>query len=198
MIQTKVKISFGDIYDEIGHVPVIPISIPAMDEIQALAWAAHEKGTALADEAWGWPVRYEPQVQEPVPHSKLPFRPAVFSIGVYPIWFVAFTWEYGQEQAPTLLVEDENLVTVPPTMAYAWRDAPGYAIHSQLCDLVGPPCARLDVRLRRERRVPSGCERSPTRHLPQLASLMIIKSARRDVKCQAHCPMRCGLASFIL
>ena len=130
MIQTKVKISLGDIYDEIDHVPVIPISIPAMDEIQALAWAAHEKGTALTDEVWGWPVRYEPQVPEPVPHSKLPFRPAVFSIGVYPIWFVAFTWEYGHDQAPTLLVEDENLVTAPPTPAYAQSDAPGYAIRS--------------------------------------------------------------------
>ncbi len=130
MIQTKVKISLGDIYDEIGHVPVIPISIPAMDEIQALVWAVHEKGTAFADEVWGWPVRYEPQVQEPVPHSNLSFRPAVFSIGVYPIWFVSFTWEYGQDQAPTLLVEDENLVTTPPTMAYARSDAQGYAIRS--------------------------------------------------------------------
>lgn len=128
MIQAKVKISFGDIYDEIGHIPVIPISILAMDEIQALAWAAHEKGAIYTDEVSGWPVRYEPEVQEAIPYSNLQFRPAVFSIGVYPIWFVSFTWEYGQDQEPTVLVEDENLVTTPPTMAYALNDVREYAL----------------------------------------------------------------------
>jgi hypothetical protein len=128
MSQTKVKIHLGDIYDEIGHVPVIPIHIPDMDEIQALAWAAHEKGAVYSDEVWGWPVRYESQVQEPIPHSTLDFRPAVFSIGVYPIWFVSFTWEYGQDQEPTVLVEDENLVTTRPMKSYALNDAEEYTM----------------------------------------------------------------------
>ena len=110
MIQTKVKIHLGDIYDEIGHIPAIPISIPDMDEIKALAWAVHTRGTVYVDEVWGWPVRYEPEVQEPIPHSNLSFKPALFCIGVYPIWFVSFTWEHGQEQAPTVLVDDENLI----------------------------------------------------------------------------------------
>jgi len=114
MIQTKVKISLGAIYDEIGHVPLIPISIPDPQAIEALAWAAHEKGAAYADEAWGWPVTYTPEVQEPIPHSNLPFRPAVFTIGAYPLWFVSYTWEYGKEQAPVMLVEDENLVGEQP------------------------------------------------------------------------------------
>ena len=111
MIQTKVKISLGDIYDEIGHMPVIPITIPDQQAIQELASAVHERGAAYADEVWGWPVTYAPEVPEPVPHSKMTFRPAVFTIGVYPIWFVSFTWEHGKGQAPIVLIEDENLVT---------------------------------------------------------------------------------------
>ncbi len=117
MIQTKVKISLGDIYDEIGHLPVIPISIPDLQTIQALAWAAHEQSEAYTDEVWGWPVSYTPEVQEPIPHSNLQFRPAVFTIGVYPFWFVSFTWEYGKNQAPVILIEDENLVPNRPVMA---------------------------------------------------------------------------------
>ena len=128
MIQTKVKISFGDIYDEIGHVPVIPIRIPDMDEIQALAWAAHKKGVIYNDDVWGWPVRYEPEVREPIPHSNLDFRPAVFSIGVYPIWFVSFTWEYGQDQEPTTFIEDENLVATHPTKSTLLNGAEEYAM----------------------------------------------------------------------
>lgn len=128
MIQTKVKISLGDIYDEIGHIPVIPISIPGLDEIQGLAWEAHEKGVAYTDEVWGWPVRYEPEVPEPISFSNLQFRPAVFSIGVYPIWFTSFTWEYGQDREPTILVEDENLVITLPTKVYALNDVEEYAV----------------------------------------------------------------------
>ena len=116
MIDTKVKIHLGDIYDEIGHVPVIPIRIPEMQTVQELALAAHKRGEAYADEMWGWPVRYEPETPEPVPHSNLTFKPAVFSIGVYPIWFISFTWEYGHDQPPTILVEDENLVMAVPEM----------------------------------------------------------------------------------
>jgi hypothetical protein len=128
MIQTKVKISLGDIYDEIGHEPVIPISIPAIQDIQALAQAVHEKGAAYHDEAWGWPVRYEPEVQEPIPHSKLHFRPAVFAIGVYPIWFISFTWEHGRDLAPTVLVEDENLVDIDPSRPTAHNDINANAV----------------------------------------------------------------------
>jgi hypothetical protein len=79
----------------------------------------HEKGKADVDEVWGWPVRYEPEVQQPIPHSNLQFRPAVFAIGVYPIWFVSFTWEYGKDQEPAVLVEDEKLVTDRPLLTYA-------------------------------------------------------------------------------
>ena len=112
MIQTKVKISLGDIYDEIGYVPVIPITIPDQQAIQELASAVHGRGAAYADDVWGWPVAYTPEVPEPVPHSKMTFRPAVFTIGVYPIWFVSLTWEQGKDQAPVVLIEDENLVSI--------------------------------------------------------------------------------------
>lgn len=129
MIHTKVKISLGELYDEIGHVPVIPISIPDLEEITALAWAVHEKGKAYIDEAWGWPVKYEPEVEEPIPYSNLSFRPAVFSIGIYPVWFVSFTWENGKQQAPSVLIEDENLVTTNSPTAYKANEAKASLLH---------------------------------------------------------------------
>lgn len=116
MIQTKVKINLGDIYEEVGHIPIIPISIPTMDEIEILAQTTHEKALNYSGEAWGWPVSYKAEVSEPIPHSNMQFQPAVFTIGVYPIWFVSFTWEYGKEQAPLVLVEDENLISANPIM----------------------------------------------------------------------------------
>lgn len=128
MIQTKVKLNLGDVYEEIGHTPVVPINIPTMDEIDRLAQSALAKDAPYTGEAWGWPVSYETEVPEPVPHSKQPFRPAVFTIGVYPIWFISFTWEHGKTQAPTVLVEDENLVAPYPVKSYALAEANGHAI----------------------------------------------------------------------
>ncbi len=115
MIHTKVRISLGGIYDEIGHVPIIPISIPDRQDINKLVWAAHAKAEAYEDEIWGWPVSYTPESQEPIPYSNMQFTPAVFTIGVHPIWFVSFTWEHGKDQTPTMLLENENLVTTRST-----------------------------------------------------------------------------------
>lgn len=127
MIETKVKINLGDIYEEVGHIPVIPISIPTMDEIENLAQTAHARALTYTGEVWGWPVSYEAEVPEPIPHSNMQFRPAVFTIGVYPIWFVSYTWEDGKAQAPTVLVEDENLVNMNPVMEHAVHKVNGHA-----------------------------------------------------------------------
>ena len=126
MIQTKVKINLGDIYEEVGHTPVIPISIPTMDEIENLAQIAHVNALNYTGEVWGWPVCYEAEVPEPIPHSNMQFRPAVFTIGVYPIWFVSYTWEHGKTQAPTVLVEDENLVNMNPVIQHAAHKTNGH------------------------------------------------------------------------
>ncbi len=115
MIRTKVKIHLGDVYDEIGHVPVIPISIPEMQDIKKLASTIHAQGKVYTGEGWGWTVNYMPEVQEPIKYSKMTFRPAVFTIGVHPIWFVSFTWERGKAQEPAILVENENLVSACQT-----------------------------------------------------------------------------------
>jgi hypothetical protein len=117
MIQTKVKINLGNTYDEVGHVPLIPVAIPNLKDIKALAWEAHARNEAYEDEAWGWPVSYTPEIQEAIPHSRMQFQPAVFTIGIYPIWFVSFTWEYGKDQQPSVLIEDENLESPEPSMA---------------------------------------------------------------------------------
>jgi hypothetical protein len=114
MIQTKVKINIGSIYDEVGHVPLVPVAVPNQRDIETLAWKLHTRGEAYEGEEWGWPVSYTPEVQEAVPGSKMPFQPAVFTVGVYPIWFVSFTWEYGKAREPSMLIEDDNLVRAEP------------------------------------------------------------------------------------
>ncbi len=109
MIQTKVRIHLGDVYDEIGHMPEIPVSIPEMDELLRAAWVMHTRGARFDGELWGWSTSYEPEVQESVPSSRLSFRPAVFSIGAYPFWFVSLTWEHGADSPPAMFVMNENL-----------------------------------------------------------------------------------------
>ena len=123
MIQTRVRIHLGDVYDEIGHIPEIPVNIPDMDEIRAAAWAMHTRGTYFDGELWGWSACYEPEVQDAVPSSRLSFRPAVFSIGAYPFWFVSLTWEHGADSPPTIFVVNENLADAhryqPEALEYA-------------------------------------------------------------------------------
>ena len=88
----------------------IPVALPEMDEIRRLALALHTKNKAYAGEMWGWPVSYEPESAEPPLDSKMTFTPALFFIGVWPIWYVSFTWDSGRAAEPYMLMGDEFVV----------------------------------------------------------------------------------------
>lgn len=89
----------------------VPVVLPEMVEIRKLAFALHAKGKSYEAEMAGWPVSYDPGCIEPPIDSKLTFTPALFFIGVWPLWYVSFTWEYGHDAEPNVLVGDEYVET---------------------------------------------------------------------------------------
>lgn len=87
----------------------VPVTIPEMQEIRHLAFTLHRQRHVFEGEQWGWPVSYAPESPQPPIESRLTFTPATFFIGVWPLWYVSFTWEYGRNAEPNILVGDENI-----------------------------------------------------------------------------------------
>jgi hypothetical protein len=87
----------------------VPVTIPELQEIRHLAFTLHRQRRAFDGEQWGWPVSYEPESPNPPIESRLTFTPATFFIGVWPLWYVSFTWEYGRNVEPNILVGNENI-----------------------------------------------------------------------------------------
>jgi hypothetical protein len=110
MLNLKVRIPALDRDTE--DQPAIPLSVPTMEEIRALAEALHRKGQPFDGEMWGWPVSYEPEDPTPPIDSRMTFTPASFTIGVFGVWFVSLTWERGRTAAPTVFL-DAEVVTQP-------------------------------------------------------------------------------------
>ena len=95
-----------------GPAFTIPVALPEMDEIRRLALALHAQNRVYAGEMWGWPVSYEPESAEPPLDSKMTFTPAFFFIGIWPLWYISFSWDSGRDVEPSLLMGDEFVV--PP------------------------------------------------------------------------------------
>lgn len=109
-ITLKVRVGFADEHYDAGSAPAIPISIPTLDEIHQLAMKLHADGRSYEGEVAGWPVTYEPEQREAPLASHLTFTPASFTMGISFIWFVSYTWEYGSTDAPTVYIDNMNLV----------------------------------------------------------------------------------------
>ncbi|MDQ3249206.1 MAG: hypothetical protein M3Q45_08365 [Chloroflexota bacterium] len=88
----------------------VPVLLPDLTAIRDFAFALHKQRHPYAGEWKGWPVSYDPGSNQPPIDSRLTFTPAVFFIGVWPLWYVSFTWEYGADQEPYVLVGDEYIV----------------------------------------------------------------------------------------
>lgn len=101
----------------------IPVAIPDLKDVRALAEGLHKIGKSYQDRVWGWKLTYEPELDEPeaevdVPDGKggfvtqtMPLRaPASFAIGESGIWFFSLLWENGADQLPVEFVDDRNLV----------------------------------------------------------------------------------------
>lgn len=88
----------------------IPISVPDLTDIRAFAFGLHTRGEEYAGRLEGWPVSYSSSCPDAPLDSALTFTPALFFIGVWPLWYVSFTWEYGDDSEPSVLIGDEFVV----------------------------------------------------------------------------------------
>lgn len=97
---------------------VLPVAVPHMSEVEALAEQLHQAGEAYEGTAWGWPVYYDPEQFEEAAEYQIPdgrggFRveikpfwtPASFTIGQNGFWFYSLLWEHGRDAPPTSYTE---------------------------------------------------------------------------------------------
>jgi hypothetical protein len=107
MIAKAVVRKPNEIYDQ----PlVVPVCLPDLAEVRSLAERLHQKGEEYRGELGGWPVHYGPMHREALPGSSLPFTPATFMIGAFPVWAMSIDWENGQDADPLIWIWDDNIV----------------------------------------------------------------------------------------
>jgi len=88
----------------------IPVALPTLENIRAFAFGLHSRSQVYSGSLEGWPVSYTPATSDAPIDSALTFTPALFFIGVWPLWYVSYTWEFGDDEEPSLLIGDEFLV----------------------------------------------------------------------------------------
>ncbi len=92
------------------YAAIVPLVIPELNEVRALAARLHAEGKSWQGEAFGWPAEYNPERSEPPLDSKMTFTPADFCIGESGIWFFSLMWERGRDQEPSEFLDDRNIV----------------------------------------------------------------------------------------
>ena len=107
MTTVKMKIETG----KGEQAPIVPVVVPAIEDIEMFAKALHIKGQYWVGEAFGWPAEYNPEKSEPPLDSKMTFTPADFCIGEGGIWFYSLMWENGREAEPVAFLDDRNIVS---------------------------------------------------------------------------------------
>lgn len=93
-----------------GEEPVIPIVIPDLDDVRALAARLHRAGKAWRGEAFGWQAEYNPEQATAPLDSNMTYTPADFSIGESGIWFFSLLWEHGRGEPPVEFLDDRNIL----------------------------------------------------------------------------------------
>ena len=105
MVIVKVQVkNLGDNYE-----PIIPISIPDLNQVREFAAKLHTAGKAWKGEAFGWQAEYHPEKLEPPLDSKMTFTPADFCIGESGIWFFSLMWEYGKDKNPVEFLDNKSI-----------------------------------------------------------------------------------------
>ena len=99
---------------------LVPIIVPDLNEVRALARKLHVQGKAWNGEAFGWEAEYHPERPEPPLDSNMTFTPADFCIGESGVWFFSLMWEHGQDQEPVEFLDDRNIVA---KLAYSFKYA---------------------------------------------------------------------------
>jgi hypothetical protein len=106
----KARISISD-----GYERIVPIVVPALDVVRALAHDLHARGVEWTGEAFGWSAEYHPEQPTPPLDSRLTFTPADFCIGESGIWFFSMMWangssHKGRDAPPEEYLDDRHLI----------------------------------------------------------------------------------------
>jgi hypothetical protein len=120
IVQIKVKVH----REEDPDVTTVPVAVPELSSARALAERLHREGREYSGIAWGWPVYYEPELQEDAAEFQIPdgkggykteirpfWSPASFTIGESGIWFYSLLWEHGHHEAPIEFLDEQNRST---------------------------------------------------------------------------------------
>lgn len=95
-----------------SHHPIIPITIPNIEEVKDFANQLHEIGKEWKGEFVGWQAEYNPEKKELPIDSKMTFTPADFCIGESGIWFFSLMWEKGKDAEPVEFLDDSNITLI--------------------------------------------------------------------------------------
>ena len=105
MLTVKARIPQRDNYS-----PILPLAIPDLNEVKALAKHLHALGEYWQGEIFSWPAEYTPASRKKPTGSKMRFTPADFWIGESGIWFYSLMWEHGRNKKPVEFLDDRGIV----------------------------------------------------------------------------------------
>lgn len=95
--------------------PIIPVFVPNLEAVRALASELHVQKTDWQGTVFGWEGEYHASRAEQPEFSKMTFTPAEFWIGDATIWGFSMMWEDGDDQPASEAVSDWNLIENAPT-----------------------------------------------------------------------------------
>ncbi len=97
----------------------VPVFIPDLQEVRALALQLHRHAHSYQNRVWGWQVTYEPELREAAADVQAPngaggfetvsmpvWSPASFTIGENGVWFFSLLWENGPDQPPVEFLDE--------------------------------------------------------------------------------------------
>lgn len=90
--------------------PLVPILVPDLDDVRAVAKKLNAEGNPWQGEVFGWQAEYNPERPEPPLDSKMTFTPADFCIGESGIWFFSLMWEHGRDKEPVEFLDDRSIL----------------------------------------------------------------------------------------
>jgi len=119
IVQIKVNVH----HQEDADATAVPVAVPDLAAVRALAERLHRERREYRDIVWGWPVYYEPELQEDAAEFQIPdgegsykieirpfWSPASFTIGESGIWFYSLLWEHGRDETPIAFLDERNML----------------------------------------------------------------------------------------
>jgi hypothetical protein len=88
----------------------VPVVIPDLKEVRAIAGHLHTAGKHWQGDLFGWSAEYTPASRRKPPDSKMSFTPADFWIGESGIWFYSLMWEQGKDKEPAEFLDERGIV----------------------------------------------------------------------------------------